>query len=99
MANFGPKPKTNLFQKFQKSYFFEGVNPCFWLNQFFLFLLVKIRLQIRFNNFLDRKEEFIFVSKQNFPKSQKSHFSKGVNPCLWGKIQLFSLFVFGQNKT
>ena len=73
--------------KSQKSHFFKGVNPCFWSkNVFFLFLfLVKIRLQIMFNNVLDRKETFFGHKNFNISKSSKSHFSKGVNPCFWSK--------------
>ena len=51
-------------------------------NFFIIFFLVKIRLETRFNNVLDRKETF-FDYKNNIFKSQKWHFSKGVNPCFW----------------
>ena len=50
--------------------------------QFFHFLFsLKIRLEIRYNNVLDRKETFFDYENKNFWKSRKSHFSKGVNPC------------------
>ena len=44
---------------------------------FFLFFL-KIRLEIMFNNILDRKETFFGHKNFNLSKTQKSHFSKGV---------------------
>ena len=52
-----------------------------------------------FNNVLDTKETFFGHKKCNLFKSQKSHFSKGVNPCFGQKRYFFSLVVFGQNKT
>ena len=88
--------------KSQKSHFSKGVNPCFWSKNvvFFLELFsVKIRLEIMFNNVLERKETFFGHKKCNLSKSQKTHFSKGVNPCFWSKNVIFSLFVFRQNKT
>ena len=56
--------------------------------------LVKIRLEIMFNNVLDRKETFFNHKKFNLSKSQKSHFSKGVNPCFWSKNVFFFLELF-----
>ena len=97
---FGHKNFT--LTKSQKSHFSKGVNPCFWSKNvvFFLELFsVKIRLEIMFNNVLERKETFFGHKKSNLSKSQKSHFSKGVNPCFWSKNVIFSLFVFRQNKT
>ena len=87
---FGPK-KCNL-SKFQKSYFSKGLNPCFWSKNvvFFLDLFsVKIRLEIMFNNVLERKETVFGHKKCNLSKSQKSHFSKGVNPCFRSKNVVF----------
>ena len=50
-----------------------------------------------FNNVLERKETFFGHKKSNLSKSQKSHFSKGVNPCFWSKNGFFfSLVVFSQ---
>ena len=49
---------------------------------FFLELfLVKIRLEIMFNNVIDGKETFFGHKKFSLSESHKSHFSKGVNPC------------------
>ena len=70
------------FSKTQKSDFSKPmllIKKC----NIFYFFSVKIGLEIRFNNVLDRKQTFIFVQKQNFSKSQKSHFFKGINPCFW----------------
>ena len=56
------------------------VKKCtFFINLF----LVEIRVEIMFNNVLERKETFFGHKKSNLSKSQKSHFSKGVNPCFW----------------
>ena len=90
-------PKKCNFSKSQKSHFSRGVNPCFWSKNvvFFLELFsVKIRLEIMFNNVLERKETFFGPKKCNLSKSQKSHFSKGVNPCFWSKNVFFFLSCF-----
>ena len=44
--------------KTQKSHFSKGVNPCFW-SIFLELFSVKIKLQIMFNNVLERNETFI----------------------------------------
>ena len=44
-----------------------------------------------FNNVLDRKQTFFGRENFNLSKSQKSHFSKGVNPCFWSKNLVFFL--------
>ena len=89
------KKKINL-SKSQISHFSKGVNPCFWSKNVFFFswvVSVKIRLEIMFNNVPERKETFFGPKKCNLSKSQKSHFSKGVNPCFWSKnVFLFSCF-------
>ena len=59
----------------------------------------KKRIEITFNSVLDRKETFVGHTKFDLLKSQKLHFSEGVNPCFWSKTYCFALFVFGQNKT
>ena len=62
---------------------------------FFLELFsVKIRLEIMFTNVLETKETFFGHKKVNLFKSQKSHFSKGVNPCFWSKNVVFFLELF-----
>ena len=68
--------------------------------QFSLFLvLVKTRLEIRFNNDLDRKETF-FEYKNKISESPKNRiFPKGLTHAIDKKMPIFSLFVLGQNKT
>ena len=81
----------------QKSHFFKGVNPCFWQKNcnFFLYLFsFKVRLEIMFNNVLDRKETFFGNKKFSLSKTHKSHFSKGVNPCFWSKNVIFFFIYF-----
>ena len=61
---------------------------------FFLYLFsLKIRLEMMFNNVLDRKETVFGHKNFNLSKSQKSHFFKGVNPCFWSKTNFF-LYLF-----
>ena len=67
------------------------VKKCSFFLQFFS---VKIRLEIMFNNVLEWKETFFGHKKFNLSKSQKSHFSKGVNPCFWSKNVVFFLELF-----
>ena len=68
--------------------------------QFFLSLfLVKTRQEIRFNNFLDTKEPF-FDYKRKISEGPKNRiFPKGFTHAIDKKMPVFSLFVFGQNKT
>ena len=89
--------KNFILSKSQKSHFFKGVNPCFWSKTviFFLYLFsLKIRLQIMFNNVLDRKETFFGRENFNLSKAQKSHYSKGVNPRFWWKNVIFFFIYF-----
>ena len=68
---------------------------------FFLYLFsVKKRIEIRFNDVLDRKETFLDHKNKPFSTSQKWHFSKGVNPCFWSKnAQFFCIKIWSkQNK-
>ena len=67
--------------------------------QIFLYLdLVKIRLEKVSNNILEEKETFFYYKNTNFSQSQKSHFSKGVNPCFWSKNAIFFLDLFSVKK-
>ena len=88
--------KFNLL-KSPKLHSSKGVNPRFWSKKgiFFLYLFsVKIRLEIMFNNVLRNKETFYGHRKFRLSKSQKSYFSKGVNPCFWSKNVIFFLYLF-----
>ena len=66
----------------------------------FLYLdLVKIRLEIRFNNVLDRKQTFFDDKDKNFKSHKNRIFPKGLIHAFGQKMQNFSLFRFSQNKT
>ena len=60
-------------------------------NIFFYLDLVKIRVQIRFNNVLNRKQTVFDYKDKKFLRLEKLYFSQ--------KIQFFSLFLFGQTRT
>ena len=49
-------------------------------NDFHYLFSLKIGLEIRFNNIINRKETLFDYKNKNFITSQKWHFSKGVNP-------------------
>ena len=67
--------------------------------QIFLYLdLVKTKLEIMLNKVWDRKDTVLDYKNEIFLKSQKWHFSKGVNPAFGQKMQCFK-FVFGQKRT
>ena len=104
MFNYVIDEKESFFghKKFNHSKSQNRIFPMLLVKQciFFLELFsVKRKLEIMFNNVLETKEIFFSHKKLNLSKSQKSHFSTGVNPCFWSKNVLFSLFLFGQNKT
>ena len=62
--------------------------------QFFhYYFLLKIRLEIRFNNVPDRKETFFDYKNKTLQSPKKLHFSKRVNPCFWSKNANFFLFL------
>ena len=62
-------------------------------------LLVKTRLEIRFNNFLDRKETIFDYKRKIFKNPKNRMFPKGLSHAFGQKMPILSLFVFGQNKT
>ena len=67
---------------------------------FFLYLhLVKIRLEIMFSDFAEKKKTCFDHKKQNFLKSKKSALPKGLTHAFGQKMPFFSLLRFGQNKT
>ena len=68
--------------------------------QFFhYFVWLKIRLEIRLNNVLDRKKT-CFDYKRKISISPKNRmFPKGLTQAFGQKMPILSLFVFGQNKT
>ena len=94
--------KNSIFQTPKNRIFRKGLRPMLLVKKYIFYLelsSVKRRLEIMFNTVLETKETFFSHKKFNLSTSQKSHFSTGVNPCFWSKNVLFSLFVFGQNKT
>ena len=62
-------------------------------------VLVKIRLEIRFNNDLERKETFFEYKNKIFQSPKKRIFPKGLTHAIDKKIPILSLFGFGYNKT
>ena len=65
-------------------------------NDFHYLFSLKIGLEIRFNNNINRKETFFEYKNKNFTTSQKWHFSKGVNPFFWSKNAIFFIICFRQ---
>ena len=92
---------TKKFSTSQKWHFSKGVNPRFWSKTgiFFLYLFsVKKGLEIRLSDVLDRKQTFFDYKNKIFLTSQKSHFSKGVNPCFQSKNGIFFFICFQSKK-
>ena len=88
--------KNVIFQSSKNLIFPKGLTHAFCQKMQFFFQLfsVKVRLEIMFNNVLERKETFFGHKKFNLLKSQKSHFPKGVNQCFWSKNVVFFLSCF-----
>ena len=88
--------KTTIFPRLKNGIFPKGltlhlVKKC----NFFLDLFsVKTRLEIRFNDVLDRKETFFLTIRKFFEGLKKWHFSKGVNPCFRSKNAIFFIICF-----
>ena len=60
-------------------------------------VLVKIRLEIRFNNDLERKKTFFEYKNKIFQSPKKRIFPKGLTHAIGKKIPILSLFGFGHN--
>ena len=61
--------KNKIFKSLKKWHFSKGVNPCFRSKnaKFFFYLdLVKIRLEIMRNNFVEKKEFFFGIKTKMF---------------------------------
>ena len=67
--------------------------------QYLYLVLVKTTLEIRFNNVVDRKETFFEYKNKIFQSPKNHNFPKGFTHAIDQKMPVFSLFVFGQNKT
>ena len=86
----------------QKWHFSKGVNPFFWSEKcnFFHYLFsLKIRLEIMFNDVLDRKETFFDYKNKIFQRLKNRIFSKGLTHAFSQKMPKFSLFRFSPKKT
>ena len=66
---------------------------------FHVFFSVKITVQIRFNNVVHRKQTFFDYKDKIFQSPKNCIFREGLTYAFGQKMQFFSLFVFGQNKT
>ena len=65
--------------------------------KFFLFLdLIKIKLELMLNNFVEKKETFFDYKKKPFQIPKNCLFPKGLTHAFGKKMQWFSLFVFAQ---
>jgi len=104
LSDFAEKKETFLtlkteLSKSKKSHFFKGVNPYFWPKNAIIFLyldLIKIRLEIMLSDFAEKKTCFDY-KKQNFSKSKKSAFPKGLTHAFGQKLPIFCLRRFSEN--
>ena len=70
--------KKQHFSKSKKSHFLKGINPCFKKMPFSSLLRFdQKRVEIMLRTFAKKKETFLTI-KNNFSKSKKSYFSKGL---------------------
>ena len=68
-------------------------------NFFLYYFSVKQGLEIRFNDVLDRKQTFFDYKNKVFQHLKNRFFPNGLTHAFGQKMQNFSLFRFGQNKT
>ena len=67
---------------------------------FFHYLFsLKISLEPRFSNVLDRKETFFDYIKKNFQRLKKRIFPRGLTRAFGQEMEFFLLFVFVLNKS
>ena len=103
LSDFAEKKETFLTLKpeLSKSNFFKGVSPYFWQKNAIIFLyldLIQIRLEIMLSDFAEKKETCFDYKKQNFSKSKKSSFPKGLLTHAFGqKLPIFCLRRFSEN--
>ena len=93
--------KNTNFSTSQKWHSSKGVNPCFWSKNaifFIVIFLLKIRLEVRVNNVLDRKKYFFYYKDKIFHSLKNHIFPKWLTHAFVKKSAIF-LFVSGQNKT
>ena len=107
LNNFAEKEKTfltikkNRFQIPKNRIFPKGLGDAFGqkCNFFHYLFSLKIRLEVRFNNVVDRKQNFFDYKDKIFQSPKNCIFREGLTHAFGQKMQFFSLFVFGQNKT
>ena len=90
-----------IFHSHKNRTFSKGLTHPFGkkMHSFSFLLSVKITLKIRFNNALDRKKSLFQYKDKIFQSPKHRTFPIGLTRTLVKKMQFFSLFVFGQNKT
>ena len=87
--------KTKYFNV-SKIAFSKGFNPCFWPKTaifFHYFFLLKIRLELRFNNVLDWKKNFFDYKYKIFDTLKNRIFPKGLTQAFGQKWRCF-LYLF-----
>ena len=91
--------KNKKVKKSKNCHFSKGVSSWFWskIGHFSIFFFKgNIRQENVFYVIVERKNAFLGDRKKNFKKWKNCHFSKGVSPCFWSKIDQFSIvFFFG----
>ena len=90
------------FSRSQKWHFSKGVNLCFSSkNAFFRIICFRSKkgLEIRFNDVLDRTETFFDYKNKISQRLKNPIFPKDLTHAFRKRMQFFSIFVFGQNKT
>ena len=89
--------KNKKFEKWKNWHFSKGVSLWFWskIGLFSIFFFKgNIGQENVFYDILERKNAFLGYKIKNFKKWKNCHFSKGVSPCFWSKIDHFSNFFF-----
>ena len=89
--------KNKKFEKRENSHFSKEVSLRFWskIGHFSkLFSQGNIIEENVFLDILERKDSFLGYKNKNFKKWKNCHFSKGVSPWSWSKIDHFSIFSF-----
>ena len=70
--------KEKIFQSPKTRIFPKRNNPCIWRKKFFLYLdLVKIKLELIFNNFVEKKETFFDYKENLFKFLNIAFFQRG----------------------
>ena len=91
--------KNKKFKKSKNCHFSKGVTPwfCQKLAIFPSFFQGNIIEENVFLDILERKNAFLGYKTKKFKKWKNCHFSKGVSPWFWSKINHFSIVFFKGN--